>query len=241
MDALNFNSPILLLTLVITGIFLALITSNSKASPSATRKMYNEYVSLVDDINEVISPIGRIEEEIKEKIFASNEDEKEFKSIVRNYNYAHADLTYYVERMGNCVEKGNVRLFKKTAKEASEILEKTSGYINALCNILSRMKTIEEFAEQRKAFEDPDDHEYYAEEDFKEEKYEEDEETAFSHSFPLKTSTNIFFVGCNDAEAVEKRYKSLAKVYHPDMPTGDEETFKRMKEEYETIQKRLKT
>ncbi|MBQ2803120.1 MAG: hypothetical protein IJF07_04390 [Lachnospiraceae bacterium] len=52
-------------------------------------------------------------------------------------------------------------------------------------------------------------------------------------SDPVKTS--VFFSGCNTLEKLEKRYKALCKTYHPDMESGDDETFKTLKEEYEKI------
>lgn len=42
-----------------------------------------------------------------------------------------------------------------------------------------------------------------------------------------------FFAGCTSSEKLEKRYKALCKTYHPDSDAGDEETFKRMRDEYE--------
>lgn len=46
-----------------------------------------------------------------------------------------------------------------------------------------------------------------------------------------------FFAGCSTAEKLEKRYKALCKTYHPDGESGDEETFKQMKEEYEQLKR----
>ncbi len=47
---------------------------------------------------------------------------------------------------------------------------------------------------------------------------------------PVRAS--IFFSGCNNAEKLEKRYKSLCKAYHPDTEGGDTETFQKMQDEY---------
>lgn len=44
-----------------------------------------------------------------------------------------------------------------------------------------------------------------------------------------------FFGGCNTPEKLEKRYRALCKTYHPDTEAGDEDTFKRMTEEYEKL------
>jgi hypothetical protein len=44
-----------------------------------------------------------------------------------------------------------------------------------------------------------------------------------------------FFVGCSTEAKLEKRYKALCKTYHPDNEAGDEETFKAIQAEYETL------
>ena len=49
-----------------------------------------------------------------------------------------------------------------------------------------------------------------------------------------------FFNGCDTIEKLEKRYKALCKTYHPDSEAGDEETFKKMKDEYEERKEMLK-
>ena len=48
-----------------------------------------------------------------------------------------------------------------------------------------------------------------------------------------------FFAGCDSLQKLEKRYKALCKTYHPDSEAGDEETFKKMQEEYEELKSRL--
>lgn len=42
-----------------------------------------------------------------------------------------------------------------------------------------------------------------------------------------------FFAGCDTEEKLEKRYRALCKTYHPDGEAGDEQTFVRMKAEYD--------
>lgn len=46
---------------------------------------------------------------------------------------------------------------------------------------------------------------------------------------------SIFFHGCDTLDKLDQRYKSLCKTYHPDMNDGDEETFKKMAAEYESL------
>lgn len=54
---------------------------------------------------------------------------------------------------------------------------------------------------------------------------------------PVKAS--VFFAGCDTADKLEKRYKSLCKAYHPDAEGGDTETFQRMQEEYAQLKEYL--
>lgn len=53
------------------------------------------------------------------------------------------------------------------------------------------------------------------------------------NSNPVRTA--VFFSGCNTADKLEKRYRSLCKAYHPDTEGGDTDTFQKMQEEYEAL------
>ena len=66
----------------------------------------------------------------------------------------------------------------------------------------------------------------------------------FDHIHPKKepselqeptSASNTFFLGCDTKEKAEKRYKALSKAFHPDGACGNEDMFKRMKEEYEGL------
>ncbi len=48
-----------------------------------------------------------------------------------------------------------------------------------------------------------------------------------------------FFRGCEDMAQLNKRYKSLAKVYHPDTATGDTDTMAAINKEYEKLKSLL--
>lgn len=48
-----------------------------------------------------------------------------------------------------------------------------------------------------------------------------------------------YFNGCLTKEDLDIRYKALVKVFHPDAKAGDEDTFKQIKEQYETLQKEI--
>ena len=48
-----------------------------------------------------------------------------------------------------------------------------------------------------------------------------------------------YFNGCLTKEDLDIRYKALVKVFHPDAKAGDEDTFKQIKKQYETLQKEI--
>lgn len=48
----------------------------------------------------------------------------------------------------------------------------------------------------------------------------------------------VFFKNCTNAEQVEKTYKKLCQIYHPDQSTGNNEMFLIIKEEYELAKKK---
>lgn len=63
--------------------------------------------------------------------------------------------------------------------------------------------------------------------------------TKLKDEYSTPTSSAIFFAGCDTLEKLEQRYKSLCKTYHPDTGSGDEDTFKRMVEEYEQLKQTM--
>ena len=54
-----------------------------------------------------------------------------------------------------------------------------------------------------------------------------------------KKPATVFFDGCLTKEELENRFRSLSKVYHPDMKTGDADTFMKIRSEYESEKKRF--
>ena len=55
-----------------------------------------------------------------------------------------------------------------------------------------------------------------------------------------KNASNVsgglsFFEGCKTKAEADKRYRALAKAFHPDTGCGDENMFNKMKEEYDSL------
>ena len=76
--------------------------------------------------------------------------------------------------------------------------------------------------------------------------YDEDEAKAYTSTFTEKEEkteeqkreelkNSGYFKGCKTEEEIKKRYRDLCKVFHPDSESGDQETFLKIKADYETI------
>lgn len=64
----------------------------------------------------------------------------------------------------------------------------------------------------------------------------EQEENKEEYTNTSKTSDSFsFFEGCKTKTEADKRYKALAKAFHPDTGCGDENMFNKMKEEYDNL------
>lgn len=64
----------------------------------------------------------------------------------------------------------------------------------------------------------------------------EQEENKEEYTNTSKTSDNFsFFEGCRTKAEADKRYRALAKAFHPDTGCGDENMFNKMKEEYDNL------
>lgn len=67
-------------------------------------------------------------------------------------------------------------------------------------------------------------------------KWFEQEEKKEEYVNIKKSSDNFsFFEGCKTKAEADKRYKALAKAFHPDTDCGDETMFNKMKEEYDNL------
>ncbi|RKM54085.1 hypothetical protein D6853_14190 [Butyrivibrio sp. X503] len=100
-----------------------------------------------------------------------------------------------------------------------------------------------------------EDPEYYDEEDYEDDEYNEDyiedhsrrgrysENDSQSASSGARQTVNVgsfnFFAGCNSKESVERKYKSLVKLYHPDNMDGDTAALQEINVQYTEAKKRF--
>ena len=107
------------------------------------------------------------------------------------------------------------------------------------------------YEDETEAFDDPyyEDEEYYEDyeddEEYKDydddydEDFEDDYDDPGSRRDSSPSSAFDFFAGCNSRESVDKKYKSLVKLYHPDNMDGDTAALQEINAQYSEAKKRF--
>lgn len=78
----------------------------------------------------------------------------------------------------------------------------------------------------------------YSDDDYDDEYYDEHNEHKDQKESVVYSSFD-FFAGCNSRESVEKKYHSLAKLYHPDNIDGDTKALQEINRQYEIAKSRF--
>ncbi len=97
----------------------------------------------------------------------------------------------------------------------------------------------EDYGEDYEEDEEYDDDDYEDEEydeEF-EEDYEDDYDDPRSKRASSASSTFDFFAGCNSRESLDRKYKSLVKLYHPDNMDGDTSALQEINTQYDKAKK----
>jgi hypothetical protein len=95
------------------------------------------------------------------------------------------------------------------------------------------------YGEDDEYYEDDDGEVYDDEEDFDDE--DKDDTSDYDAGFEdgrRAAGTFDFFAGCNSRESVDKKYKSLVKLYHPDNMDGDTAALQEINSQYEAAKKK---
>lgn len=96
----------------------------------------------------------------------------------------------------------------------------------------------DDYYEDDEEDEDFDD-EDYEDEGFEDEDFEDDYDDPKSRHEPSPSAAFDFFVGCTSRESVDKKYKSLVKLYHPDNMDGDTAALQEINAQYAEAKKRF--
>ena len=235
---------IILVIGAIIAVALVIVATKNKATPKTMERMFRDYEYFTDRCNDTVRDINEVIDRVKEKVFVSVSDRDDAESLIKAYNHQYNELAIAHEKVGFYLGKRNVKYYNHFRKKAA-------GILSRMLRIYEDLLKVEVYAQTKEAFDsmhgtyqqqqanDGDDsygsdayNDQYKEpfeRENREEKKQKTKEPIAERPMPL----DVFFAGCNTAEDVERRYRSLAKIYHPDMPTGDKETFQQLQEEYE--------
>lgn len=89
-------------------------------------------------------------------------------------------------------------------------------------------------------FYEDDDEDYDAIEEYDDENYEdyENDDDIYPHVNSHSSAFN-FFAGCSSKESIDRKYKSLVKLYHPDNMDGDTNALQEINAQYSEAKKRF--
>lgn len=86
-------------------------------------------------------------------------------------------------------------------------------------------------------YEDEEEYEDY--DDDYDEDFEDDYDDPKSHRDSSPSAAFNFFAGCNSRESIDKKYRSLVKLYHPDNMDGDTAALQEINAQYAEAKKRF--
>lgn len=152
----------------------------------------------------------------------------ELLEVYEEYSVIIEELFSRANRIINKTDTDNINQVIKAINLFVKIVDNIDDFYERLSDMFEREyigSGLDDWDEMDSEFKDfmDDEDEYSSNE------YEEDENDSLGFN-P--------FSGCNDLESLKKRYKSLSKVYHPDMDNGDIEMMQKINAEYDRLRKK---
>ena len=204
----------ILIFIVITIIaIITMATTPSKSKNNEGKKLEDQINSCIRDYNDVQQQFVTRYNKILSKTIDYN-DMTALESIDKIYD----TYAFYQKRFDD-----NLKCINQIA-ENPHIQKSDLGKINRLDEEMQAIITKMKIEESNITGVSP-------QEQFNEDDFDFDNEPQ-----PEPANNNLnFFKGCNTKEMADKRYRSLAKAFHPDTGTGDTDLFAELQNEYEKL------
>ena len=204
--------------------------------------------NICEKSNDKIVKLPKYEMEMKLFFMNGKLSSQQKEEIENSIKYSKNMYNNLWDNYGDC-EKLIIRL-RKEKRITKKNREKIEGYLYEAVvrmveqekfmntNINKVMECIDKIKEEveRENFE-------REQEQKRKEKFEQQEEQKKKSKQEchenVKGTFNVFS-GCNDLESLEKRYKQLMKIYHPDNPNGNTESTQEISKTYEILRKKFK-
>ena len=201
---------ILIIFFIIIFIFIYFyLTPNDRQ----IEKINNDNDFIINDYNIVIKEIDILEKEFMNEATMRIDTYHELVAIMKKIDQTAVEFIEWNKKLNKNIVKKQVRKYKKDSINLINRLEILKDYLEELYFI--KNKIIKEQEEIR----------------------EEKEEREKIENINKEKNKNkyIYFNGCKTKDDINKRYKALVKVYHPDNSTGNADIFKDINIEYNKI------
>lgn len=205
-----------MIALAITLVLIHFIKINNekKATNAGQIKNINQYITAV---NKLIYQYNLYRESFD---FTANEKNNEI--INTQDKKAFNEFTNLVSKFTECIQKAEdtITYIKETIDELKPSLDAYGELEDTLTFMGIYLKNIEDIQCRKKN--------------------QKEYKQVQNNMSEKRAEASDFFSGCNTINEVEARYKALAKVFHPDCKTGDNNAFKTLQDAYEAKKGELK-
>lgn len=205
-----------IIALVITLILIHFIKKDNEKNATNIKQIKN--------INQYIIAVNKLiyQYNIYRESFDFVANEKNDEIINTHDKKAFDEFTELVSKFTECIQKAEniITYIKETIEELKPSLDAYAELDDTITFMGIYLKNIEDIQCSKK--------------DQKEHKQNQ------NNMSENQKTTDDFFSGCNTINDVEARYKALAKVFHPDCKTGDNNAFKILQDAYEVKKGELK-
>ena len=215
--------PITCIILIIVVIVIAALGEEISARKS--NKTYSQNINF-DDIERVCNLFNRYVTEY-------NNLQQQFTNQY-NVKIAEAQTISDIQMMKELLSYNED--FDKYSAVLNQRLENIRGMVNdkQAKHVEDELLNLDEFYSKLKLLLSNLSYVSSSNDDFS--KWFEQEENKEEYTNTNKTSGSFsFFEGCKTKTEADKRYRALAKAFHPDTGCGDETMFNKMKEEYDNL------
>ena len=202
------DGSLILLPIGIGLVVLALVAPKKKTE-KRMKSIEEEYSNLIDRANEYLIEYNTHYNFLRSVSDISEIDIKEINAHVKTVEELCVQMQEHLDNMAEAINSNRDRVYCQYQVKCERTLTK-------IAEIAARMKVIRE---QNDAYRE-----------WKRKNLSGSEKEQFASEMGKTTG---YFCCCKTKTEIKKRYKELAKIYHPDMPEGDVDVFRLIKKEYE--------
>lgn len=231
------DNPLLFAGLLI-AVVLMLFFSTPKASVKSLRKEIENYNDMLSDYNSLISKYVNIQNKLLDEKMLDNSQLDAINDSAHKFHDLCKVFLSCSDKTDLYLKKRNLVYYRKHKKTADALVNEIAYLYKALEDIYNAAenKNTEygnSYEQYGNGYGECSQQENNYRHGYNSDGYGGQEYNEAPAAEPENTEKEVFFSGCDTKEKVKQRYRSLVKVYHPDLQNGNTETFRKVQEEYE--------